>query len=53
MFDKSKRKYLFKCQDCAMILSVEFDDKEDLQKVDDDEMVLQCPCEGDCLILRD
>jgi len=48
-----KRKFLFKCDECSMILSVEFDEEEDLQKVQDDKMVLECPCGGHCNVLRD
>jgi len=53
MFNDSKRKYLFKCDECAMILSVEFDEEEDLKKVQDDEMILECLCGGHCKVLRD
>jgi len=54
MFNNSTRKkYLFKCEDCGTILSVEFEEKEDIEKVNDNKMVLQCPCEGSCTILRD
>ena len=53
MFFDHKRKFLFKCEDCAMILSVEFEDQEDLDKVQDDRMVLECPCGGQCKVLRD
>lgn len=53
MLSVTKRKFLFKCDECSMILSVEFDDKEDLEKVMEDEMILECPCGGHCFILRD
>jgi hypothetical protein len=53
MFSDPKRKFLFKCEDCGMILSVEFEEEEDLKKVQEDEMTLECPCEGHCKILRD
>jgi len=53
MFSDPKRKFLFKCDECAMILSVEFEEEEDLKKVQEDKMVLECPCGGRCLILRD
>jgi len=51
--DTKKRKYLFKCEDCSLILSVDFDEEEEFEKVNDDKMILQCPCEGECKILRD
>lgn len=53
MNECSKKKYLFKCQDCSMILSVEFETEEDHQKVNNDEMILECLCEGYCKVLRD
>jgi hypothetical protein len=52
MFDK-KQKFLFKCKDCNMILSVELEDEEDLISVQEDKMILECPCEGKCYVLRD
>lgn len=53
MFFDPKQKFLFKCEDCAMILSVEFEEQEDLDKVQEDKMVLECPCGGHCKVLRD
>lgn len=53
MFSDLKRKFLFKCEDCQMILSIELEEEEDLKKVQDDEMVLECPCSGHCTVLRD
>ncbi len=53
MFTNSRREFLFKCEDCAMILNVPFEDEEDLQKVYDNKMILECPCGGQCKVLRD
>jgi hypothetical protein len=53
MFNDPKRKYLFKCEDCKMILSVDFEEPEDLQKINENKMILECPCGGRCLVLRD
>jgi hypothetical protein len=53
MFNEPKRDFLFKCEDCQMILSVSFEEEEDLQKVNDDKMFLECPCDGQCKVLRD
>lgn len=52
MTTTTKRKFLFKCEDCEMLLSVEFEEEEDLKKVQNDEMLLECPCEGVCKVLR-
>ena len=52
MFNQ-KLKYLFKCADCEMIVSVEIEDEEDLKKVHEDELILDCPCGGKACVLRD
>jgi len=48
-----KQKFLFRCEDCEMILSVDFEDEDDLKKVQEDKMALECPCGGRCKVLRD
>jgi len=54
MFTKDTvRKFLFKCEDCGMILSVDFEDEEDLIKVQEDLLILECPCGGKSKVLRD
>lgn len=53
MFDNKKQKFLFKCEDCEMILSIELEDKEDLEKFHDDKFILECPCGGRSCPLRD
>ena len=53
MFSEILRKFLFKCQDCEMILSVDLEEDEDLEKVQENKMVLECPCGGECTVLRD
>jgi hypothetical protein len=53
MFNPSKRKFLFRCEDCNMIVSVEFEDEDDLADIQEDKIVLDCPCQGRCKVLRD
>jgi hypothetical protein len=53
MFSGKKRKFLFKCDDCEMIVSVQLDDALDLKKASEDKLILECPCGGYCKILRD
>lgn len=53
MFNVPKRKFLFKCDNCEMILSVEFEEEEDLEKVQEGKMILECPCSGQCKVLLD
>lgn len=54
MFTKeSVRKFLYKCEECHMILSAEFEEEEEIIKVQEDLVVLECPCGGKSKILRD
>lgn len=50
-----KHKVLFRCLDCLMILSIEFDkeDLDNLENLKDNKMELECACGGICEILRD
>ena len=47
-----KYEFLFKCDDCEMIISIEYEEEEDLDKVRNDEIILSCPCCGYGNILR-
>lgn len=47
------RKFLFKCVKCKLILSAEFERKEDLKKIQEKKLELQCPCGGICKVLFD
>jgi RNase P subunit RPR2 len=53
MFDPRKIKFLFRCKECQMILSVELEDEIDLKEVREDKMYLECPCGSRCYVLRD
>ena len=53
MFDDKVHKFLFKCEDCAMIVSIELEEEEDLERVHEDKFVLECPCGGKSRVLRD
>lgn len=53
MFTDLRRKFLFKCEDCELILSVDFENEQDLLDVQDDKVVLECPCGSKCFVLRD
>ena len=52
LFD-NVRSFLFKCEDCGVVVSVPFEDPEDYKKIQNDEIVLECPCNGECFFLRD
>jgi hypothetical protein len=53
MLDPNKREYLFRCEDCGLIVSVMLEEEDDLKDVREDKFVLACPCEGRCVVLRD
>jgi hypothetical protein len=53
MLSETTRKFLFKCEECNMIISVNFDDPEDLENVQEDKIQLECPCGSHCYVLRD
>ena len=43
---------LFKCDTCETIVSVDFEEEEDLKKINEDKVILECKCGGECTILR-
>jgi hypothetical protein len=47
------RKFLFKCNNCALILLTEFPKIEDHAKIAEDLLDLECQCGGLCRPLRD
>lgn len=47
------RKFLFRCNSCEMIISVEFEEQKDISKVLDAETGLECPCGGTSAVLLD
>lgn len=49
----SKRKFLFKCDICDLILSIELEESAEIEKANNNKVVLDCPCGGICKILRD
>lgn len=53
MLPETKRKFLFKCEECEMIIAVSFDEPEDLQDVQENKIQLECPCGAHCKVLRD
>lgn len=53
MFFDKKIKHLFKCDTCEVILMLEFEEKKEIEEVREDKVLLECPCGGICLPLRD
>jgi Fe2+ or Zn2+ uptake regulation protein len=47
-----KNKYLFKCEECGMIVSVDLEDEDDIQDVNENKLELSCPCGGKSKVLR-
>lgn len=52
-FDSKKRKFTFRCEDCSLILSAEFEQEKDIQDIHDNLLWLECPCGARCMPLRD
>jgi hypothetical protein len=53
MFNSSiDPKFLFKCEDCGMIVSVDLEEEEDIKEAVEDKMILSCPCGGKSKILH-
>jgi len=53
MFTDSKKiKFLYRCNDCEMIISVDFDEQEDIEGAENGTLKLECACGGHCIVLR-
>lgn len=50
---KPIRKFLFKCDYCEMIVSIELTDQKDIDDVNDDLFKFKCDCGGSSAPLRD
>jgi hypothetical protein len=48
-----KIKFLFKCNECNLIISVEMEDDADIESARENETDLECNCGGACKPLRD
>jgi hypothetical protein len=53
MLLSKKQKFLFKCDSCSMILTMEFEEAKELADLKEDKILLECPCGGMCFVLRD
>ncbi len=53
MFLGYMRKFLFKCDKCEVILSIEFERITVIDQIQNDKLAIECPCGGTCLPLRD
>ncbi len=53
MMTFDKQTFLFKCVQCEMIVSVEFEEQEEIEKVQENKTILECSCGGRCIILWD
>jgi hypothetical protein len=49
----NKKKYLFKCEECGLIVSIDFESEKDLEQIKEGQMIVECPCSGDCKVLLD
>lgn len=46
------RTFLFKCEECSTILSIDFETEEDIKNTNDNKVEIACPCGGKCKVLR-
>lgn len=57
MFSETKRRYLFKCEDCGTIIAFTFDevdDEKEISDINENKMELECSyCTGKLLVLLD
>jgi hypothetical protein len=52
MCESNYPKFLFRCQECELIVAIDFDLEEDIIKVNNNDMIIDCPCGSFCLVLR-
>lgn len=50
-FDQNKHT-LFKCDTCGAIVSVDFEDEDDIEKLNENKIILKCSCGGTSEVLR-
>lgn len=41
-----KRKFIFRCLDCQMIIAIDFDDEKEIEDVLNNELRFECLCKG-------
>lgn len=41
------------CEDCHLILQIEFEEEKDFEEISEDKILLECTCKGYCFVLRD
>lgn len=56
MHDEFPLQYIFRCEKCESILDLDLSDSDnlekDLEKIQNDKIILECQCGGLCFILR-
>lgn len=53
MLFEPNHNFLFRCESCQAIIAVEFEEEEEKEQVNNDQVMLECPCGGKCKVLRD
>lgn len=41
-----KQKFLFRCSECKVIITSEFEDEEDIEDIKEGKLFFDCPCGG-------
>jgi hypothetical protein len=42
----NKRKFLFRCLDCQMIIAIDFEDEKEIEDILNGELKFECLCQG-------
>jgi hypothetical protein len=50
---QNKRRFLFRCDKCLQIISLDLEEESEISDVQEDKFLLECPCTGYYFPLRD
>lgn len=53
MVNQTNNTFLFRCLECQKMISIELEEKEDIEKATNGILILECGCGGDCEVLLD
>lgn len=46
MFDDKKQQFTFRCNECKIIITSEFEDEKDIEDIKEGLLYFECPCGG-------
>lgn len=47
------KSFIFRCEECSKCLETSFEEESEINDLLEDKMLIQCPCGGIALVLRD